>query len=177
MSQLNFFITDNELRDKLKLALQTGDYKIFVGRYFRTNNPIHIYDIDKINDFASLTIWVNNEIVDSICSQKGQGNYADYFLFDYYHDPIIEFDNCKFSNGLISPGRLFYKNGWIKNNELNLIHKKMASKLVRIINKDLVNVSSPFKISAGVKSLIQSGFEIELGEGGLRLNKKNINAS
>lgn len=176
MSQLNFFLTDTELRDKLRLAHQTGDYKIFVGRFFKTNNPIQVSDIDELCDFDSLTIWVNNKFVESICSLKGQCDYTDYFLFDYYYNPIIELDNCRFSNGLISPGRLFYKTGWIKNNELNLIHKKMASKLVRIFNKDLINVSSPFKISAGVEKLIQDGYEIELGEGGLRLNKENINA-
>src|SRR5690606_32952901 len=103
-----------------------------------------------------------------------QGKYSDYFLFDYYYDPIIELDNCKFSNGLISPGRLFYKTGWIKNIELNLIHKKMAGKLVKIFKKDLLDIPSAFKMSLGVKRLIEEGSEIELGEGGLRLSNKNI---
>ncbi len=177
MSQLNFFLTDTELKDKLRFVHQTGDYKIFVGRFFKSNNPSQINDIDELVDFDNLTIWVNNKIVEPICSQKGQGEYADYVLFDYYYDPIIELDNCRISNGLISPGRLFYKTGWIKNNELSLIHKKMASKLVRIFNKDLISVSSLFKISVGVNKLMQDGFEIELGEGGLRLNEENINAS
>lgn len=177
MSQLNFFLTDNELRDKLIFAQQTGDYKIFIGRFFKNINPIEINNVDELIELDSLTIWVNNSFVEPICSQKGQGDFEDYVLFDYYYDPIIELENCKFSNGLISPGRLFYKTGWIKNNELSLIHKKMASKLVRIFNKDLINVSSPFKISTVVNKLMQEGFEIELGEGGLRLNKENINAS
>jgi hypothetical protein len=177
MSQLNFFLTDNELRDILRFAQQTGDYKIFIGRFFKNLKPIQINNVDELIDFDSLTIWVNNNFVEPICSQKGRGNFADYVLFDYYNDPIIELDNCKFSNGLISPGRLFYKIGWIKNNELSLIHKKMASKLVRIFNKDLINISSPFKISAGIDKLIRDGYEIELGEGGLRLNIENINAS
>jgi len=85
MSQLNFFLTDTELRDKLRFAHQTGDYKIFVGRFFKTNNPIQVSDIDELSDFDSLTIWVNNKFVESICLQKGQSDYADYFLFDYYY--------------------------------------------------------------------------------------------
>lgn len=120
---------------------------------------------------------MNNKFAKSICSQKGKGDYADYYLFDYYYDPIIELDNCKFSNGVISSGRLFYKSGWIKDNELNQIHKKMASKLIRIFSRDLVSIFSPFKISNGVKKLVQDGFEIELGDGGMRLNKENINVS
>ena len=170
MSQLNFFFTDHELKERLQSFLSSGDYTIFSGRFFQTETPHQINNIEDLNCFDNLTIWVNNAFCKPICTHKGQGVYCNDFLFDNYRDPIIELDNCKFSDKLISPGRLFFKSGWIENKELVLLHKKMASKLVRVFKKHLVNFSSPFMVSSGITELMEKGFEVELGEGGKRIN-------
>ena len=176
MSQLNFFFTDNEIKERLQYILSTGDYTIFVGRFFMTETPNQINNICDLNRFDSLTIWVNNEFCEPICTHKGQGVYSNDFLFDNYKDPIIELDNCKLTDKLITAGRLYFKSGWIANTELNQLHKKMANKLVRFFKKDLVSISSPFMISSEIEELIEKGFEIELGVGGKRINKEIKNA-
>jgi hypothetical protein len=43
--------------------------------------------------------------------------------------------------------------------------------LVRFFKKDLANIYSPFMVLCGVAYLIENGFEIELGEGGKRIDK------
>ena len=176
MSQLNFFFTDYELRERLQSILSSGDYKIFIGRFFKTDIPKQVNNISDLNRFDSLTIWVNNEFCEPICTHKGQGVYNNDFLFDIYKDPIIELDNCKLTDKLMTAGRLYFKSGWIENAELNQLHKKLANKLIRFFKKDLVTISSPFMISSEIAEIIEKGFEIELGEGGKRINKENKNA-
>jgi hypothetical protein len=165
MSQLNFLLTEHEFKEKLRIVHQTGDYMIFAGRSFKSGRPIAIQNFDGPFVDDDFTIWVKNDFVEPVCSSRGTGDFAECYLFDYYHDPMIELDGCKYSNGLISPGRLFYKAGWIKHPELRLIHKRMASKLLRIFSKGLTNFSSHVKISAGVEKQIQDGFRIEVGLG------------
>jgi len=135
MSQLNFLFTDHELKKRLQSILSSGDYTIFVGRFFKTETPNQIKNIEDLKCFDNLTIWINNAFCKPICIHKGQGVYCNDFLFDNHRDPIIELDNCKFSDKLITPGRLYFKSGWIENKELDQLHKKMANKLVRILKK------------------------------------------
>jgi len=47
----------------------------------------------------------------------------------------------------------------------------MATKIQRVFSKGLIPISSPFKISKGIEKLLLEGYEIELGEGGMKINK------
>ena len=107
----------------------------------------------------------------------GQGEYLNYYTFDYFKDPVIEFTGCIFSDNLISPGRLYYKSGWIENDNLRTKHKKQAQKLLKLFSKNLSVISSPFSVSLGIRELLNNGFELELGKGGMRITKQNMNAS
>jgi hypothetical protein len=46
MSQLNFFFTDNELKERLQSILSSGDFTIFTGRFFQTETPDQINNIN-----------------------------------------------------------------------------------------------------------------------------------
>lgn len=177
MSQLNFFMTKEEVKEKLDVLFSSGQFQVFEGRFFDTQTPTPISEQDQLNNNADYTIWVNNDYCDAKCSVRGKVDLQGKFLFDGYKGPIIELSMCKFDDKLISAGRIYYKAGWIDNPELRELHKKMCSKVVRLFRKTLHDLSSPFKISKEIEKLVVAGHELELGSGGVRINKMNTNGT
>ena len=170
MSQLKFFLTTDEMNTRLNDLILSEHFKVFNGSFFDTEKPVPISTIDDLKTFSRTIIWVKNEHEEAICASKGLGAYKNKFLFDYYKQPIIEVDNCKIINKLISPGRVYYKAGWIDNADLRKLHKRMAERIKRFFSKGLLPISPPFKISSGIKALMSEGYEIELGDGGMKIN-------
>jgi hypothetical protein len=127
MSQLNFFLTQDEIQERLNILLLSDEFLVFNGKFFESQNPLPIHKLSELKIFESLTIWVTNKFLTPICSQKGTRDYLNTYLFDTINDPIIELDNCTMFDMRMSPGRLFFKTGWIKNIDLRLLHKKRAN--------------------------------------------------
>jgi hypothetical protein len=165
------------MNERLNELILTEDLHIFNGSSFDAQKPIPISAVDQLKDFSRAIIWVINKYESPICSSKGLGDFENKFLFDYYKQPIIEIDNCKVANNLISPGRVYYKAGWIDNADLRKLHKRMAEKIRRHFNKGLLPISFPFKFSDGIRNLLFKGYELELGHGGKKINRTNINES
>ena len=149
------------------------DFQVFNGIFFDTQNPVPVSNVDQLKEFSRLIIWVNNKYEPAICASKGLGDFENKFLFNHYKQPVIEIENCTVVNKLISPGRVYYKAGWIDNADLQQLHKRMAEKVKRHFNKGLFSISPPFKISDGIKTLISTGYELELGQGGKKINRTN----
>lgn len=177
MGQLNFFMTHDEILNEVKQLIDSDTFLLFNEAYFNTETPFPITESSEIENSKRLIIWIKNEITQPKCSGKGVGNYCDKFLFDYYYDPIIEFDIEQIKGNLISASRLFYKTGWITDNELRVYHTKQTNKIIRQFKKRLQTFEKlkPFYISNGVIDLLDKGYEIELGDGGLRLNNRTYN--
>jgi hypothetical protein len=178
MGQLNFFMTQEEIYKEVKQLIDSDSFLLFDGVSFNSEIPVPMTEPNGIENSKRLIIWIKNEIIQPKCSQKGAGDYCDNFLFDYYFDPIIEFDIRRIEDNLISSSRLFYKTGWVENRELRELHTKQTNKIVRQFKKRLhvFEKIKPFYISNGVIDLLDNGCEIELGNGGLRLNNKEINS-
>lgn len=179
MSQLNFFMTEEEIKIEVEELIYLNLFVLFNASFFNVEIPTPIANSNEIKDSKRLIIWVKNEIAQPKCSTKGGGNYSNKFLFDSYYDPIIEFDIEHTIGNLISPSRLFYKAGWIKDKVIRDVHNKAAGKLLRTIKKKLKTWDEikPFYISNGTMNLLDNGFEIELGKGGMRLNKQEISGT
>ena len=150
------------------------DFQVFNGIFFDTQNPVPVSNVDQLKEFSRLIIWVNNKYEPAICASKGLGDFENKFLFKLYKQPIIEIENCTFVNKLISPGRVYYKAGWIDNADLRHLHKRLAEKIKRDFSKGLFSISPPFKISIGIKALMSEGYEIELGKGGKKIKQIDI---
>lgn len=179
MGQLNFFMTKDEIDKEVEELIISELFLVFNGSFFNSKHPIPMNSSTEIGDSKRLIIWIKNKITQPKCSNNGAGNYIDKFLFDYYFDPIIEFDIEPSIDNLISPNRLFYKTGWITDKVLREIHAKETNKLVRRIKKKLVasEKTKPFYISKGTIELLNKGFELELGPGGRKINKQIINST
>jgi hypothetical protein len=102
MSQLNFFMTKDEVVEKIKSLNMKNQFAIFQGRFFDIKKPTPLVIMQDVGKSKELIIWVKNSLKEPECSTKGLENYLDNFLFDYYKDPIIEFSNCVYDNKLIS---------------------------------------------------------------------------
>lgn len=177
MSQLNFFMTKNELVNEINQLLSSGFYLLFDKTFFDSENPETISKITNIDSLARIIIWIKNDKRLPKCSAKGAGQMEGKFLFDIYKDPIIELDIGKTAKRLFSPSRLFYKSGWINDKELRELHTKIANKLVRTFKKKLITTSrlKPFYMTESVANHLTNDYELELGEGGMRVTKHNIN--
>lgn len=171
MSQLNFFITETELFEKLTEAQSQCNISIFGGRFFERIHPEPVPDIAAATALQNLIIWSNSNFGIPTCSRKGLGKNEGLYLFDYHFDPIIEITVCAINDKLLSPGRIFYKNGWIKHPDLDQLHTSVCRKIRRIFAKELCDLSPPFKFSKNVKNMMSNGFRVELGVGGMQLPK------
>ena len=177
MGQLNFFMTDDELLNEIKQLILSDHCLLFDGKFFDTKTPAIISEITNIHSLDTIIIWIKNDKRSPTCSAKGSGRMEGKFLFDNYKDPIIELDLGKTEKQLISPGRLYYKVGWIESKELRELHKKFVNKLVRKFRKNLITASrlKPFYITKIIADLLSNDYELELGKGGMKVTKHNIN--
>jgi len=173
MSQSNFFISNDEVRTILLHLLKTNDVLIFNGRFFNNEYPEHINDINEITDLKELTFWLKNDSIMPKGIYISEGELIGKFHFDNYIDPIIEFTNCVWTERLISPGRIFYKAGWIKNERLKDQHIKWALRVSKLFNKGLKKYDL-WRISSSVERWVLQGGLLELGKGGRRIGKEDL---
>lgn len=175
MSQLNFFMTKEEMISEVNQLILSRDFTVLDERSFDSQTPKAISKLN-IDSSRGITIWINNPIGLPNCSLKGEGSFEGKFLFDIYKDPIIELDFGKEESKLFTPSRLFYKAGLIENKELRDLHSKLANHIVMRFKKKLTTTShlKPFYISNALLEFLSDGYELELGQGGLRVNKDKL---
>jgi hypothetical protein len=173
MGQLNFFITKDEIKNEIDQLLISKEYTLFKEKFFDSKFPQPVSAKSDLTKTDKMILWINHSLSKPNCSSKGGGEMKGKFLFDLYKDPVIEFDLGKTTGKLISPGRLYYKTGWIEKEELRKLHTKLTNRLVRTFKKKLNPIPNhkPFYISEETIALLNKGYELELGEGGMRVNK------
>lgn len=174
MSQLTFFITRDETISILNTLIDTGEINIFIGGSFEQEKPEPIIKLTTLIDSDCFTLWLKNDFKEAKGIKMTQGHNKNRFVFDYYRDPIIEFTDCKRTPSLISPGRIFYKAGWIEHDALREKHKNWGKNVSRLIDKRLNKLNSIWRISDGVKDWVEKGGNLELGSGGMIINKDNL---
>ena len=179
MGQINFFMTEAEIVNQINELLLSNNFTLFNKTFFDSQIPESISQIDNLDNIDRITIWINNNKYQPKCSSCGAGNFVNNFLFDTYKDPIIELDLGKQTKNILSPCRLFYKTGWIIDEYVRGIHIKATTKLVRTFKKGLTTIIrlKPFYISESIINLLDKDYELELGEGGMRVTKLTINGT
>lgn len=177
MSQLNFFLFTDEILLKLNSLIKTGEVNVFQGKFFKKEIPDPVTDINEITDLSKLTFWFKNDVKEPKCYLLHSGVNKGLFLFDYYKDPIIEFSDCIRTSDLISPGRIFYKAGWIEDAQLRQNHKKWSARVTRLFGKDLMKIYNFWRISNPVINWVNNEGCLEFEPGGLKINKENLNSA
>jgi hypothetical protein len=176
MGQLNFFMTKEELVEEINKLLASDQYYIFRGQFFDKEFPEPSTNLDTLTDCEKIIIWVENNQLQPKCSSLGDGKYKGKFLFDVYFDPIIEVDIGRRTDKVLLPSRLFYKTGWLKDVQARETHTKMTNRIIRSFKKKLtaINRLKPFYLSQSILNLLDENFELELGEGGKRVTKFDL---
>ncbi|WDF76948.1 hypothetical protein PQ469_23985 [Mucilaginibacter sp. KACC 22773] len=174
MSQLNFFITRDETISILNALIDTCEVDVFIGGAFEQEKPAPVSKITTLIDADYFTLWLKNEFREPKGFKLNHGDNKDRFIFDYYKDPIMQFADCKRTPALISPGRIFYKAGWVEHDELRQKHKNWGIRVSRLIDKRLHKLNSIWRISDDVKDWVVNGGNLELGPGGMIINKYNL---
>jgi hypothetical protein len=177
MSQLNFFLTQDEIASKIKAILTMDCFFVFNGKAFNTSKPEPISDVIQTAGFVILILWLKNSRKAPSASIDGAGALAGKFLFDYLKDPILAIENCTYIDGLFTPGRIYFKAGWIEDKELRKEHQNAGNKLLKIFDENTIKVQKVWRVSQNVKKLVMEGCELELGSKGFRINKANIDAA
>jgi hypothetical protein len=176
MGQLNFFMTEHEIVNELNDLLLSNNFILFNKAFFTEEVPEPINSITNLNEIDKLTIWVKNSQSEPTCSSKGKEDHNGMFLFDTYKDPVIDLHIGRTIDKTISPTRLYYKTGWIANEELRDLHAKAINKIVRTFKKKLITTNrlKRFYMSHTIIKRLEDGYEVELGKGGMRVTKLNL---
>lgn len=174
MSQLNFFFSKKDLQERVLSIIESKEVEVFIGAFHDTDTPRSIRSVKEIGEFDRLVLWLKNEVKEPRCTSTGSGEMEGKFLFDYLRDPIIEIDNTTVSNNLMSPGRMFYKSGWIENEELRKKHKIWANRIYKLFDTNTLKINKTWRVSKSVEEWINKGGKIELGRGGVVLSKEMI---
>jgi hypothetical protein len=174
MSQLNFFITRDETIGILNALIDTGEVDVFIGGAFEQEKPVPVSKITTSIDADYFTLWLKNEFREAKGVKMNHGFNKDQYVFNNYRDPIIQFTDCKRTSSLISPGRIFYKAGWVEHEALRQKHKNWGIRVSRLIDKRLHKLNSIWRISDNVKDWVINGGNLELGPGGKIVYKDNL---
>jgi hypothetical protein len=179
MGQLNFFMTENEIVHEVNQLILSNNFTIFDKSFFDDEIPKSISSITNANQISRFIIWVNNSNSEPKCSSNAAGDFKGKFLFNIYKDPIIELDFGHAVDNVIPASRLYYKTGWIENEGLRDVHTKSTNRIARTFKKKLTTTKrlKPFYISQDIIKRLEEGFEVELGTGGMRVSKLELNGT
>ncbi|WP_207496760.1 hypothetical protein [Aridibaculum aurantiacum] len=172
-------MTEYEILNEVNELLASRDFIIFDRAFFDDEVPKAVNDFRSIEQVDKLIIWLRNRQSEPRCLSKGTGEMTGKYLFNTYKDPIIQFDIGRTIDKLVSPSRLYYKFGWIADDELRELHGKLTTKIVRSFKKKLITSKrlKPFYISEGINKRLDEGYEVELGKGGMRVSKLELNGT
>lgn len=106
MSQINFFMTQDDERAFVEMLLSRSDTLLFSGRSFPTPSPEPVRHPRMIEAVEEVSL-VNSQLMpEPRCSGRGRGEHKGKYLFEMYEDPFIEFQRCAWEQEILIPGRL-----------------------------------------------------------------------
>lgn len=134
MSQVNFFMDENDDEEFIAMLRARSDTALFVGRFFDTPTPTP-QRIPNYGSRAELEL-VNTSVAPTpVCHGRGAGEYRGRYLFDSYSDLHIEFTRSRLENRVLVAGRIYAKIGWAKPEEVNKVGRAWYGSLERWIKK------------------------------------------
>jgi len=133
MSQVNFFMKEDDERELLDAVRGRGDTLLFVGRFHRTATP---EPASTIPDRERFIVFTPSELAARpVCSARGEGEHAGEFTFALYRDPHIEMSRCHLTNDVLMSGRIYAKVGWLEDESRNDVYRRWYSSIERWIKK------------------------------------------
>ena len=164
MSQINFFMTEKDENEFVKMLFDRDDTLIIKGRFYITKSP---KPVKKLNKFGKKEEYylINTQITPKpYCSARGMGKYFGEYLFDSFKDANIEFSRCYYHNKVLVSGRIFCKLGHLKSAEHNKIYKSWYNFLERWIKERYKKFQDPWWIGPDAEKWSKKGGKLALGD-------------
>lgn len=135
MSQVNFFMLENDEREFVEMLSARGDTLMFSGYFFPVKRPTPTRDLPPIGSERVVTLVNSRLRPDPECEGRGAGDFAELYLFDGLKYPQCEFSRCRFQDGILLDGRIYAKIGWLESPTENRIYRSWYSSIERWIKK------------------------------------------
>ena len=135
MSQVRFFMLDDDEREFVEMLRGRGDTQLFLHRFFPTKNPEPLTGVPSFQSAKEITL-VNAQLrPNPTCTRSGFGESSGLYLFDDLHDPACEFSRCYFDGSILVDGRLYAKIGWLQSSAENKIFGSWYRSVERWLKK------------------------------------------
>lgn len=144
MSQVNFFMTDDDEDAFLEFLFSRKGTYVLSGRFFDSREPTPLVSKEDVRAAADLTL-VNKDIMPQPVARGGDTR----FCFDLFRDPTIEFSRSRLSKKRLLNGRIYAKIGWLKPKEANAVYKSWYGSIERWLKKHYRRVDKAWWFGAG----------------------------
>ena len=135
MSQVDFFMLGDDEQDFLDFLWSRSDTHVFAGRFFRTTHPAAIRALPDVPDLHEFSLVNSTLCPDPVCSVACTGKDRGLYTFALHGDPHIEFSRSRIVEGLLRPGRIYAKIGWLEVPEHNPVFRSWYSAIERWLKK------------------------------------------
>ena len=163
MSQVNFFMTEKDENEFIKMIFGRDDTLVIKGRFYKTKSPKPVEKLSKFGKEEEYHL-INTQITPKPhCSAKGKGIFFGKYTFDSFKDANIEFSRCYYHNKVLVSGRIFCKLGNLESAEHNKIYKSWYLSLDRWIKKRYKRFNDVWWIGPDAEKWSKKGGRLALG--------------
>ena len=166
MSQVNFFMLDEDERDFIASLLERGDTLLIPCTFARTTRPATVTRLPSCRAAPSVTLANATLRPSPRFPERGAGDFAGLRTFDLLRDPYIEVARSRRRGNVLFAGRLYAKVGWLRPTGDNAVHRRWYSSIERWIKTRYRRHDSTWWIAPAAERWSRKGGSLELGDGG-----------
>ena len=138
MSQLNFFMLADDEHEFVEFLRSREDTHILPGRFFTSPTPAPVRVLPAVSRLREVTLLNATLVPTSRWVARGEGRYAGKYVFDSLRAPSIEFSRSRMKKGVLLPGRIYAKIGWLEPKVDNRVFRSWYSAIERCLKKSYV---------------------------------------
>ena len=144
--QINFYLTPSD-QEKLEEAFhKAGDFTILRDTAELDGivklKDMKISNMKDIKNEPSNVYLTRAQYIKDIVLRTIEGK--NYRTFDEFRSPIIQFDSCRYIDGVIRRGRMYVINSWFEDTVKEESFLKWSSNLFKIARRSLIKENNSF---------------------------------
>jgi hypothetical protein len=150
MSQVSFFMLENDEREFVEMLSARVDTFMFSGRFFPVKRPTPTRYLPPFGAEGLVTL-VNSGLRPSPeCDGRGEGDSARLYMFDRLKYPQCELSRSRFEDGILLGGRIYAKIGWLDSQNENRIYRNWY------VDREKVSAPSWLVVGTRCRSMVVS---------------------
>jgi len=162
MSQVNFFMTEDDERNFFEFLCACDDTAIYSGREFRTQSPEQLDALPPVVE-RQLTI-AHSGLAEVYPPQPDSA--SGYYAFPLFHSAWVEWTrSVVLSGGELEAGRVFAKVGWLTQPADNRVYKSWYAAIERWLKRSLRQLDGTWWIGPAAEEWSRTGGVLAFGPG------------